>query len=130
MIFNTEICAPMVAIEAYGDDYIEHLKNLLSKRMAEGVLDLLAREPSITIVKQDLKTFSDFGRDEVTYRASFEWKSLVKCKECKHRPFGLPIPDGVCPYYHNDDGYYSEFPPDDFYCANGEREEKTDAEIH
>lgn len=126
MIINAESRTPMGAIEAYRDDYVEHLKNELSKRMAEGVLDILAREPSIAITKQDLKTFSDFRIDEVTYRVSLEWKPLVKCKECKHRPFGLPIPDGACPYYHNDDGYYSEFPPDDFYCANGEREEKTD----
>lgn len=126
MIISAETHTPIVAIQEYGDDYVEHLKNELSRRMAEGVLDLLAREPSIAIVKQDLKTYSDFGRDEVTYRASFEWKPFVTCKECKHRAFGHPFPDGECPYYHNDDGYYSECPPDDFFCAKGEREEKTD----
>ena len=60
--------------------------------------------------------------------------AVIRCKECKHRPkepypgasgFNLQFPDIVCPYYC-DDGYYCEYPPDDFFCANGEREDKTD----
>lgn len=48
--------------------------------------------------------------------------TVVRCEECKHKPFGRQFPDGECPYYHCDDGY-SEFPSDDFFCAKGEREE-------
>lgn len=122
MIINAESRTPMGMIEAYGDDYVEHLKNELSKRMAEGVLDILAREPSIAITKQDLKTFSDFRIDEVTYRISLEWRPLVKCKECKHRPgmnaCRIDFSDNICPYKN------WNCPPDDFFCANGEREDK------
>lgn len=118
MIITAETRAPVVAIQEYGDDFIEHLKNLLSKRMAEGVLDILAREPSIAIVKQTLRILSDMGRDEETYRVSLEWKPLVQCKDCKYRPgngmFFSKCPCGI---------YYVR---EDFYCANGEREEKTD----
>ena len=132
MIFSAKSTAPMEAIWEYGNKYVEFLKEKLSKRMAEGVMDILSREPSVAITKQDLKSFPDFDRNEANYQASIEWKPLVKCKECKHRPkqpypgaegFNLQFPDGACPYYC-DDGYYCEYPPDDFFCANGERKEK------
>ena len=132
MILSAKSTVPMESIWQYGDDYVEFLKKELSKRMAEGVLDILSREPSVAITKQDLKSFPDFNRNEANYQASIEWKPLVKCKECKHRPkkpypgasrFNLQFPDGACPYYC-DDGYYCEYPSDEFFCANGEREEK------
>lgn len=123
MIINAETRAPIVAIQKYGDDYIEHLKNLSSKLMAEKMLDILAREPSIAIVKQDLISTRDFRLDEAIYRASLEWKPLVKCKECKHRSgmnaYRIDFSDNICPYKN------WNCPPDDFFCANGEREEKT-----
>ena len=54
---------------------------------------------------------------------------LVLCKDCKHRPikeddfqngFDLDFPDGKCPC-QCDDGWYSWYPSDDWFCANGER---------
>lgn len=132
MIFSAKSTAPIELIWQYGNDYVEFLKTELSKRIAEGVVDILSREPSVAITKQDLTSFPDFNRNEANYKASIEWKPLVKCKECIHRPkkpypgasrFNLQFPDGACPYYC-DDGYYCEYPPDDFFCANGEREKK------
>ena len=138
MIIQAEWRAPRKAIQEEGDEYIGYVKNALSKKMAEGMLDILSREPSIAVIKQDLKSSADYWRDEACYRASLEWKPLVKCKECKHRPeqpipcvfqeypnmtrFDLQFPDGVCPS--------CEYPPDDFFCAYGEREDKNNAEIH
>ena len=136
MIISAEWRAPVEAIWQYGDDYVGFLKKELSKRMAEGVLDILSRESSVAILKQDWKTFSDFGRNEVYYRTSLEWKSLVKCKECKHRPKPIypganvckdDFPDNICPYRNKEgclDIWESQCPPDDFFCASGEREEK------
>lgn len=58
-----------------------------------------------------------------------EQEPVVRCKDCKHRPtkpnecisgFDLAFADEVCPC-HCDDPYYSWYPPDDWYCANGER---------
>lgn len=55
--------------------------------------------------------------------------TVVRCKDCKHRPikpndyengFDLEFPDGKCPC-QCDDGWYSWYPPDDWFCADGER---------
>jgi hypothetical protein len=58
-------------------------------------------------------------------------KEIVRCKDCKHRPikpkdfengFDLEFPDGKCPC-QCDDGWYSWYPPDNWYCADAERKE-------
>lgn len=55
---------------------------------------------------------------------------IVRCKYCKHRPtqtepgkegFTLEFPDYICPC-QCDDGFYSWYPSDDWFCAYGERE--------
>ena len=56
---------------------------------------------------------------------------VTHCKDCKHRPsfkkpakyktgFDLYFPDEECPC-QCDDGYYSWYPEDNWFCANGER---------
>ena len=54
---------------------------------------------------------------------------IVRCKNCKHRPLDkrgygvsedLLFPDDVCPL-QSDDPWYSKYPDDEFFCANGER---------
>ena len=66
---------------------------------------------------------------------------IVRCKDCKHRPRRgenkwanvcaprvmaseyeqhLTVEDETCPFLC-DDPFYSEIPPDDFFCAYGER---------
>ena len=56
-------------------------------------------------------------------------QELIRCKECKHRPmqpepgktgFALEFPDSKCPC-QCDDGWYSWYPPDDWFCPRGER---------
>ena len=59
-------------------------------------------------------------------------KRLIRCKDCKHRPkepdwktyesgFDLDFPEGSkCPCCCSGDGYYSWYPEDDWFCANGE----------
>ena len=58
-----------------------------------------------------------------------EQEAVVRCKDCKHRPikpndyetgFDLEFPDGKCPC-QCDDGWYSWYPHDNWYCADGER---------
>lgn len=58
-------------------------------------------------------------------------KEPVRCKDCKHRPimpddhtdgFDLKFPDAKCPC-QCDDGWYSWYPQDDWFCADGERQE-------
>lgn len=56
----------------------------------------------------------------------------VRCKDCKHRPtmpedahyrecFELEFPDDICPLQCGD-SYYNREPDDDWFCANGERD--------
>ena len=65
---------------------------------------------------------------------SVDEKELVMCKHCKHRPvdnrdnndditgFAIKFPDEKCPCQCSD-GWYNWYPPDDWYCANGEPKE-------
>ena len=55
---------------------------------------------------------------------------VVRCKDCKHRPvkpndyengFDLAFPDNKCPC-QCEDGWYSWYPGDDWFCADGEQE--------
>lgn len=59
--------------------------------------------------------------------------SVIRCKDCKHRPrridenggnrFNLEFPDYRCPC-RCDDGWYNWMPDDDWYCRNAERKEE------
>jgi hypothetical protein len=60
---------------------------------------------------------------------------VVLCKDCKHRPikpndyengFDLEFPDNKCPCQNGDDGWYSWYPADNWYCADGERGDPDD----
>ena len=59
-------------------------------------------------------------------------QELVRCKDCKHRPkkpdwanyesgFDIEFPDGKCPCQCSGDEWYSWYPEDDWFCAEGER---------
>ena len=53
---------------------------------------------------------------------------VVRCRECIHRPSGTGVnhdvkfPDDACPC-QCPDPWYSWVPPDDWYCASGERKD-------
>ncbi len=58
-------------------------------------------------------------------------EEVVRCRECVHRPkdpdgvgwgFSLEFPDGMCPC-RCEDGWYSWYPDDNWFCANGKRKE-------
>ena len=60
-----------------------------------------------------------------------EQPEIVRCRDCKHRPtqteppktygFSIEFPEGSkCPC-QCDDGFYSWYPNDDWFCADGER---------
>lgn len=72
--------------------------------------------------------------DRISYEAYSEaieeLKKIVYCKDCKHRPidnrtkerptgFNIEFPDYKCPC-QCDDGYYSWYPDDNWFCGNGE----------
>ena len=65
---------------------------------------------------------------------------VVRCKDCKHRPkepnfktyvdgFDIEFPEGSkCPCKCSGDEYYSWYPEDDWFCADGERKESGEVE--
>lgn len=57
---------------------------------------------------------------------------IVRFKDCKHKPvkdesyvsgIDLNFPDDACPL-RVPDPWYSQMPDDDWFCANGEKEDK------
>lgn len=64
------------------------------------------------------------------YMAQHDIVEVVRCKDCKHRPYedeggNIWEPDGgdfTCPLLF-DDPYYNGMPEDDFFCKYGERKE-------
>lgn len=64
---------------------------------------------------------------------------VVRCKDCKHRPidnrgigddytnFAIEFPDDCCPC-QRDDGWYNRYPPDNWFCADGERKDGGEAD--
>ena len=89
-------------------------------------LDSLSDEEFINIVENAREYSSDFEENIV---------EVVRCRDCKYRPVGVnnryvhapEDKDGnkysdICPWLC-EDCFYSEIPPDDFYCAYGERKD-------
>ena len=96
------------------------------------------------MVGEDKKTFSlaadvleDLLQSVAEWTAKYEAERdknmdavpVVRCKECIHRPkmpdnhvdgFDLEFPDHKCPC-RCEDGFYSWYPADDWFCADGER---------
>ena len=62
-------------------------------------------------------------------------QEVVRCRECKHRPkepnfetyesgFDIEFPEGSkCPCKCSGDEYYSWYPEDNWFCADGERKD-------
>lgn len=73
---------------------------------------------------------------EVVSTMLHQEQELIRCKDCKHRPkepnletyesgLDLEFPEGSkCPCRCNEDEWYSWYPDDDWFCADGQR--KTD----
>ena len=67
-------------------------------------------------------------KDDIDDAPTIDAVPVVRCKDCKHRPFdgedtqgfGVEFPDGKCPC-QCDDGWYSWRPNNEWFCANAER---------
>ena len=70
--------------------------------------------------------------DEVLQLLPDKIQPLIRCKDCKHRPKkpdwetyedggDIEFPDEKCPCQCSSDRYYSWYPDDDWFCAEGER---------
>ena len=82
----------------------------------------------VDVLKQAIVTYMP-ERSEVLLIVDNQPEEVVRCKNCKHRPYDkrghgvsedLLFPDDVCPL-QCDDPWYSKYPADDFFCAKGEQ---------
>lgn len=76
----------------------------------------------------DLMTMGEKVKLNSMYGRIAQQPDIVRCKNCKHRPYDeegygisedLVFLDDVCPL-QCDDPWYSRYPADDFFCAKGE----------
>lgn len=84
-------------------------------------------------MKEYIVDTNDFdSHDVLVGYIKYNYKELIRCKDCKHRPtidgeyengFSLEFPTSRCPC-QCDDGWYNWMPKDDWYCANAERKEE------
>lgn len=80
------------------------------------------RKVLITITYNEIGIIIDTKAEEVAQ------PEIVRCKDCKHRPFdsedtqgfGVEFPDEKCPC-QCEDFWYNWRPNDDWFCANAER---------
>ena len=95
----------------------------------------MTRDEAIEMLKK-LRTFHN-GTYANAIDMAIDALSIVRCKDCKHRPhlknedgadYGFNVVDddgtsfGICPCLC-EDGWYSWMPKDDFFCAWAERRE-------
>lgn len=67
-------------------------------------------------------------RDVIAELPAADVEEVIRCKDCKHRPFdsedtqgfGVEFPDEKCPC-QCDDGWYNWRPDNEWFCANAER---------
>ena len=113
------------------DAYAVHMENVLRE-----ALDKVEGKAFKDYVIASVVTGSiilDLRNDKIT--PTIDAVHVVRCKDCINRPFkihedresnGFNLDaretndfDYYCPFMCSD-GWYSEMPPDDFYCKNGE----------
>jgi len=94
----------------------------------------------IDVDKEELVRALRYDREQYQKGYDDRDKAIVRCKDCKHRPkepnfktfengFDIEFPEGSkCPCKCSGDEYYSWYPEDDWFCADGERKESGEVE--
>lgn len=98
--------------------------NLISKQVILNEIDKMPTVIDTNGVKYIEKTCL---RIRINTLFPVDAVSIVRCKDCKHRPMGedrddLEFPDDKCPC-KCEDYWYSWKPSDDWFCGNGERKD-------
>ena len=103
--------------------------------MKKGYLDIEKLTNEGWLLFRNIHTQNSIASEmrKLEYFAAPDVVEVVRCKDCKHRPYstepgktyGLTIeaPDDRCPCYNEDDGWYSWVPDNEFFCFYGERKE-------
>lgn len=99
----------------------------------EGEIYKAVMNVGVNVNKDELFKALQYDRNQ--YQKGYEDRDseIVRCNDCKNRPiqtdppktygFSIEFPEGSrCPCQCSD-GFYSWYPPDDWFCANGKRKE-------
>lgn len=96
----------------------------MKKEIITDLFELIPRIAPSFLTNYQAKILKDTFKD---------FTIVVRCKDCKHRPkepnwetyesgFDIEFPNGSkCPCRCSGDEYYSWYPNDDWFCADGER---------
>ena len=103
-------------------------------RTSQGIMDYIKSLPAAstptTFMQPIVVDFESIGKAIGEALANDDIIEVVRCKDCKHRPYidedgGVWAPswdDLICPCLR-ENSYYSWMPEDDFFCKRGERRE-------
>ena len=92
----------------------------------------------IDVDKEELVRALRYDREQYQKGYDDRDKAIVRCKDCKHRPkepnfktfengFDIEFPEGSkCPCKCSGDEYYSWYPEDDWFCADGKKRNDDD----
>ena len=129
---NAEYDSPIRLFYQTVDNMQQQIKGSCDQAVYQAVCRL-----GINIDKDKLEQaiHQDRERYDEAYRRGYNKakEDIVRCKDCKHRPkepnletyengFDIEFPeDSKCPCQCSSDRYYSWYPDDDWFCAEGER---------
>lgn len=69
--------------------YIEFIKNELTRRISERLIQVLEENYEIILKKPVLEISEYPPTHSVEYRKSVEWEPLVRCRDCKNWDMGV-----------------------------------------
>lgn len=113
---------------------VDNIMSAFNKSIDDGVVECVVKAGFNVDKDKLMEVFTqDKQRYEEAYRKGYAQRDadIIRCKDCKHRPvkpddyengFDLEFPDGKCPCQCDDD-WYSWYPADNWFCADGERKE-------
>jgi hypothetical protein len=111
---------PKEQIEYLKEDekFIEFIKNELTKKISERLIQILETSDEIIIKKPVLRIYKYQPTNSIEYRKTVDWEPLVRCKDCK---WGRKVCGNIeCSVDLNAPTEYHGY---DWFCPNGERSE-------
>lgn len=103
-------------------------------RTSQGIMDYIKSLPAAStptiFMKPIVVDFESIGKAIGEALANDDIIEVVRCKDCKHRPYkdedgcvwAPSWDDLICPCLC-EDSYYNWMPEDDFFCKRGEKRE-------
>jgi hypothetical protein len=115
-------------------DFNEDTPIKFSLHCVEDILELLKKQHPCVKLVNERDYIVHYTGDDLQLLPDV-MQELVRCKDCKHRPKkpnwatfedggDIEFPENSkCPCQNTSDRYYSWYPDDDWFCADGERKD-------